>query len=86
MKISIIGAGNVGSVLARRFAENGHEVTSADSATDPARLAADVQAAEVAVLAVSFGVVAQLDPRVKAALSDKIVIDATNPWPQTSCR
>jgi 8-hydroxy-5-deazaflavin:NADPH oxidoreductase len=79
VKISVIGAGNVGSVLARRFAENGHEVTSADSATDPARLAADVQAAEVAVLAVSFGVVARLDPRVKAALSDKIVIDATNP-------
>lgn len=79
MKISIIGAGNVGSVLARRFAENGHEVTTADSATDPARLAADVEAAEVTVLAVHFAVVAQLDPRVKAALSGKVVIDATNP-------
>lgn len=79
MKISIIGAGNVGSVLARRFAANGHEVTTADSATGPSRLAADIAAADVTVLAVPFDAVARLDPQVKTTLSGKIVIDATNP-------
>ncbi|GAA3908293.1 NAD(P)-binding domain-containing protein [Streptomyces lacrimifluminis] len=79
MKIVVIGTGNVGSVLARRFTENGHEVTTANSTTDPALLAAAAEAAEVTVLAAPFGAVAQLDPQVKAALSGKVVVDATNP-------
>jgi predicted dinucleotide-binding enzyme len=38
MKIGIIGAGNIGSVLALRFSENGHDVRIANS-RGPASLA-----------------------------------------------
>lgn len=79
MKISIIGNGNVGSALAERLSELDHEVTVADSKTDPATVAAAVAAADAVVLAVPFPAVAALDTRVKAATAGKIVIDATNP-------
>ncbi|MDP4511040.1 NADPH-dependent F420 reductase [Nonomuraea turcica] len=79
MKISIIGNGNVGSALARRFTQMGHDVTVANSTTPPAQAAAQAAAADIVVLAVRFRVVAQLDAQVKAALDGKIVIDATNP-------
>ncbi|WP_433438308.1 NADPH-dependent F420 reductase [Nonomuraea sp. CA-141351] len=79
MKISIIGNGNVGSGLARRFAEVGHDLTTANSSTAAAQVAAQVADADAVVLAVRFPVVAQLDGAVKAALDGKIVIDVTNP-------
>lgn len=79
MKIMIIGAGNVGSVLARRATETGHDVSLADSSSAPERIAADAADAEVVVLAVPFGAVAALDEAIKQALAGKTVIDATNP-------
>ncbi|MGI5127888.1 NADPH-dependent F420 reductase [Pseudonocardia sp. CA-107938] len=79
MRISVIGAGNVGSVLARRLTETGHDVTTANTATPVAEVAAQVSAAELVVLAVPFAAVAGLDEAVKAALTGKIVVDATNP-------
>ncbi|WP_131742069.1 NADPH-dependent F420 reductase [Actinomadura roseirufa] len=79
MKISIIGKGNVGSALARRLTAVGHTVTTAGSATDAGEVAARITEAEVAVLAVPFPAVAQLDDTVKKALDGKIIIDATNP-------
>ncbi len=65
--------------LARRFAEAGHDVTTADSGTAPARVAAQVADADAVVLAVRFPMVAQLDEAAKAALDGKVVIDVTNP-------
>lgn len=79
MKISIIGAGHVGSVLARRLTEVGHDVTGANSTTAVAQVAAQAAEADIVVLAVRHSQVAQLDPQVKAALQGKIVIDPTNP-------
>ncbi|GAA2904971.1 NAD(P)-binding domain-containing protein [Streptosporangium fragile] len=79
MKISIIGKGNVGSALARRFGEAGHAVTVTDSSTAPDQVVAQVAEADVTVLAVPFPAVAQLDGKVKTALDGKIVIDVTNP-------
>jgi predicted dinucleotide-binding enzyme len=79
MKISVIGAGNVGSALARRLTETGHDVTTSNTATPPAEVATQAAAAELVVLAVPFVAVVTLDDRVKAALSGKIVVDATNP-------
>jgi predicted dinucleotide-binding enzyme len=79
MKISVIGAGSVGSVLARRFAETGHDVTLADSSSAPERIAADAAVAEAVVLAVPFGAVSGLHEGIKQALVGKTVIDATNP-------
>lgn len=79
MRISVIGAGNVGSVLARRLTETGHDVTTATTATPVAEVAAQAGAAELVVLAVPFAAVASLDDAVKSALDGKIVVDATNP-------
>ncbi|MDP4511779.1 NADPH-dependent F420 reductase [Nonomuraea turcica] len=79
MKIAIIGNGNVGSALARRLTATGHEVTVANSATPPSQVAAQAAAADAVVLAVRFGVIAQLHDQVKAALNGKVVIDVTNP-------
>ncbi|MFI0451966.1 NADPH-dependent F420 reductase [Actinomadura sp. 6N118] len=79
MKINIIGKGNVGSALSRRFGTAGHTVTVADSSTGPDQVAAQAAEADVTVLAVPFPAVARLDDKVKSALNGKIVIDATNP-------
>lgn len=96
MRIAIIGAGNVGSALARGLAGKGHDVTI--GARDPA--SADVQAlmretgaralrpaeaahtAEIVILALPW---AGLEDAVASLgdLSGKTVIDCTNPLGRT---
>lgn len=78
-KILVIGNGNVGSGLAGRFTEVGHEVTAVNSSVAPTQVAVEAAAADVVVLAMPFAAVAGLDGAIKAALDGKIVIDATNP-------
>lgn len=95
-KIGIIGSGNVGSNLGRVWARAGYPVmfSSLDIAADR-RLAASVganasagtpqQAAafgEVLLLAVPYGAQQSLGRDLGAALRDKVVIDASNPFPQ----
>jgi hypothetical protein len=92
MKIAVIGAGNVGTALARAAATAGYEVVV--SAVDPehARAVADrvggvsapsnsaaVQDADVVALAVPYGAVDALAREIGSALVGKVVIDATNP-------
>lgn len=94
MDIGIIGAGNVGSVLARRLNGLGHSVVIAASRPESPRLAeatsttgasaatAEKAAAygDVVILAVPFNSVrAALTEEVVNALADKIVVDVTNP-------
>jgi len=79
MKISVIGTGNVGSVLVRRLAEAGHQVTTVGRATSPAAAADRAAVAEVVVLALPFAAVAGLDQKIKDALVGKTVVDVTNP-------
>ena len=82
MKIAVIGTGNVGSVLGRRWAEGGHEVTFGTRDPGAERigdLAADAaRDADIVVLATPWGatesVIGQLGD-----LTDKILIDCTNP-------
>ena len=90
MKIAIIGMGNVGSVLGRRWASAGHEVVfgvrnpDARRASDGAsgiRLATigdAVAAAEVVTLAVPWPAV---EDALEAAgdLRGKVLLDCTNP-------
>lgn len=78
-KIVIIGNGNVGSGLAGRFTETGHEVTAVNSSVPAGEVAGAAAAADVVVLAVPFSAVASLDAAIKSALDGKVVIDATNP-------
>ena len=92
MKIAIIGTGNVGQALGTSFARAGHEVTFA--ARDAAKTrevaeqvgarAADsatgaVSGADVVVLAVPYGALADVAREIRPATADTVVIDVTNP-------
>lgn len=94
MRIGIIGAGHVGSTLAEHFVRIGHEVVISNS-RGPETLAdlveriggglravTPVEAAEfgqVVAIAVPFAAYRQLPA---AQLRDKVVIDATNYYPE----
>jgi predicted dinucleotide-binding enzyme len=92
MKITVIGAGNVGGAVARGTRAAGHEVTLTDAGSGKARavateigatatddLTAAVAAADVVVLAVPYQALSTLADRLRVALDGKIVVDATNP-------
>lgn len=92
MKYAILGSGNVGTAIARAVTAAGHDVVVTDpndtalatladqvpvaTTTDAADAVAD---ADVAVLAVPFGVVEDLVSGLADQLAGTIVIDATNP-------
>jgi NADPH-dependent F420 reductase len=92
MKIAILGSGNVGAVLGRRWHEAGHEVTfgSRDPQSPRTRatvapaggratgVAAAAVAAEVAVLAVPWAAVRQT-LAAAGPLEGKVLLDCTNP-------
>lgn len=93
MQIGIIGAGKIGTTLARLFADAGHDVGLANS-RDPetvepvtAELGEQVHAdtaekvagwSDIAVLAIPFGRFEELPDE---QLAGKVVIDATNYYP-----
>ena len=91
MKIAVIGAGNVGSAVARAVTRAGHSAVVAASDPDHARSVAEqvgatatdvaeaAGAADVVVLAVPFTAVADVAGQLGNAVAGKIVIDATNP-------
>jgi predicted dinucleotide-binding enzyme len=92
MNIAILGAGNVGATLGKRFAEQGHTISFgvpnpqkyADSGL-PGTVSAVVeaaQAAEIILLAVPYNAVEQV---IKDCgdLRGKVLIDATNPLGMT---
>ncbi|SAL03304.1 NAD(P)-binding domain-containing protein [Caballeronia ptereochthonis] len=96
MKIGIIGAGNIGSVLALRFGENGHEVRIANS-RGPASLAdvaretgatavearEAVKDADVVVVTIPEAKVPNLPKDLFAGVpASVVVIDTGNYYPQ----
>lgn len=90
MNIAIIGAGNIGRTLGLAWLKAGHAVKfgvrqPADPKLDDLRPTAPVQTvaealaeADVVVLAVPGGAVAQFAAEHGAALAGKVVVDATN--------
>ncbi|MBQ0825177.1 NADPH-dependent F420 reductase [Streptomyces tagetis] len=94
MRIGIIGAGRIGSTLARRFAGNGHEVRLANS-RGPDTLAGlvagmdgPVEAStaddaarfgEVVVVSIPYG---RVDELPHTGLRDKVLVDTCNYYPQ----
>jgi hypothetical protein len=95
-KIGLVGSGNVGSNLGRVWAGKGYAVmfSSKDIEADR-RLAAQVGSgaragtpqeaaafADVLVFAVPYGALPELGKTLGAALKGKVVIDASNPFPQ----
>jgi hypothetical protein len=92
MNIAILGAGNVGATLGKRFAEQGHAVSFgvpnprkyADSGLPGtvSAVAEAAQTAEILLLAVPYNAVEQVI-RECGDLRGKILIDATNPLGMT---
>lgn len=95
-RIGLVGSGNVGSNLGRVWAGKGYAVmfSSKDIEADR-RLAAQVGSgaragtpqeaaafADVLVFAVPYGALPELGKTLGAALQGKVVIDASNPFPQ----
>lgn len=90
MKISIIGAGNIGGTLGKKWADKNHSVTfgvrnpadpkHADITTIGAVTSIDeaLMGAEVILLSLPGSAVADFATQFGANLNDKIVIDATN--------
>jgi 8-hydroxy-5-deazaflavin:NADPH oxidoreductase len=92
MKFAIIGAGNVGTAIARAVTAAGHEATvAAPSEGDLDKVAANVPVrtttsttdavadADAVALAVPFTAVQGIAAELAEALAAKIVIDVTNP-------
>jgi 8-hydroxy-5-deazaflavin:NADPH oxidoreductase len=92
MRIAILGAGNVGTAVARAAVETGNEVTLTATDAGKAREVAGqvgasaaaenadaVRGADVAVLAVPFSAAKTVAGEIREAAAGKIVIDATNP-------
>jgi 8-hydroxy-5-deazaflavin:NADPH oxidoreductase len=86
MKIAVIGTGHIGGTLGQRWHAAGHEVvygSRTQSGTGPGgapvlSTGGAVTGADVVVLAVPGGAVAEVVAALGAALADKVVIDATN--------
>lgn len=90
MKISIIGAGNIGGTLGKKWAQAGHRVTyGVRNPADPKHAALAASGAvtsvseslvgtEVVLLALPGSAVAEFAAQFGATLAGKIVIDATN--------
>ena len=90
MKIAIIGAGNIGGTLGRKWALAGHEVrfgvrNPADSKFDSLRTVGKVASVvealdgtDVVLLSMPGGAVADFVEQHSASLARKIVIDSTN--------
>jgi 8-hydroxy-5-deazaflavin:NADPH oxidoreductase len=94
MRIGIIGSGMIGSTLGRLWAHAGHEVffssrhpenlqalvaeVGAQARCGPAEEAAAF--GEAALLAIPFGAVTDVGPRLAPHLQGKVVLDAGNPY------
>jgi 8-hydroxy-5-deazaflavin:NADPH oxidoreductase len=93
MKIGIIGSGNIGGTLGKHWAKAGHEVMfSSRHPEELETMAKEVNAkvgrleetaafGDAVLLAIPFGKIPEVAGQV-GSLNGKIVIDATNPYPQ----
>ena len=95
MRIGVIGAGMIGSTLGKLWSDAGHEVKLSSRHPDslgpviagmgPRASAGTPEEAaafgEAALLAVPFGALAEIGPRLSPSLAGKVVLDAGNPFP-----
>jgi NADPH-dependent F420 reductase len=92
MRIAILGAGNVGSAVARAAVDAGHQVVLSSRSQDKASAVAGevggtaagsnqeaVADADMVVLAVPYGAVSEIAEEIGPALRGKVIVDATNP-------
>jgi predicted dinucleotide-binding enzyme len=76
MKVTIIGAGNVGSALQRGLTKGGHDVEAV--AKEPDRIRTAAAAADAIVLAVPFGALDDVLRTLGDVVRGKVVVDVTN--------
>jgi predicted dinucleotide-binding enzyme len=94
MKIGVIGAGNIGRILAERLARAGHDVSIANSrapeTVDASALttgatavwAADAATdADVVIVSVNFGQIPDMAELITKAPADAVIIDTSNYFP-----
>jgi predicted dinucleotide-binding enzyme len=94
MKIGIIGAGSIGSTIARRLSRHGHDVVIANSrgpeTISPAALSAGARAVtaadavkdvDVLIVSVPMNRNADIAAYVRSAPDDAVVIDTSNYYP-----
>lgn len=93
MKIGIIGSGNIGGTLGQHWAKVGHEVMFSSRHPEDLKPLAEKTGAkagtiaetaifgDVILLAIPFGKVAEVAQQI-GELTGKILVDATNPYPQ----
>ncbi len=93
MNIGVIGSGNIGGTLGQHWAKAGHKIMfSSRHPEELQSMATEVGAqvgtieetaafGEVILLAIPFGYIAEVAQQV-GPLNNKILIDATNPYPQ----
>src|SRR5512140_3321650 len=74
MRITIVGSGNVGATLGRRWTELGHDVRYAERG----KVAEAASGADVVVIATPWGAVPEIATQL-VGLKGLVVIDATNP-------
>jgi predicted dinucleotide-binding enzyme len=96
MQIGILGAGHIGSTVGRLWCEAGHRVRFGTrhpselgdlvaSLGRRASVGTPAEAAEfgdVILLAVPFGVIPELASTILPSLVGKVVLDASNPYPE----
>lgn len=94
MRVCLVGAGMMGSTLARLWARAGHEVVLTSRHPDRVEALAEklggrvapitqaVQDADAVLLAVPLGAVPQLAAQVGPQLAGRVVIDCCNPFPR----
>ena len=91
MDVAIIGAGNVGSALARAFVRSGHDVTITARSTDRASQVATAtgakyaasnaeaaRSADVIVLATPFTSAAEVAAEIRSLAKGRVIVDSTN--------
>ena len=94
MKVGIIGAGNIGAIIAKKLASSGHDVklansrgpeTIVDLARDLGAVAVSMEQAvrdvEVVVLSIPFAKYPDLESVFSKVPSDVVVIDTSNYYP-----
>ena len=95
MKIGIIGAGNIGGTLARKFVAAGHSVKLAGSKSpdsirelaenigaEPVAAVEAVKDVEVIVLSIPFAKIPEVAGLFSTVPAEVVVIDTSNYYPQ----